>query len=219
MAGRDISKFNQLRESVSPEVRSDLNLLKADLSNEIDCRRLKDTILKEHGQLNHVIASIGGWRTDGPLSTLTVSEYKKAMEDMTLPHFVVYRTFADVLTQTPNSTYIFVTGGSCDAPRFDPKASMLPPSAGLGYGLYTAAISEHARSKNLKVIQLRPYFWVRRENDAVFEQKKAQMEVGTDYVAKFVPKIILRNKSEIYKLTNRSQADALFTSIWVVYLF
>jgi hypothetical protein len=198
---------------VPSDVRPNLNLLKADLSNEIDCIRLKDAILKEHGQLDHVVTSIGGWRTDGPLSNLTVSEYQKALQEMTLPHFVVYRTFANLLNQRPNSTYTFVTGGSCDAARFDPKASMLPPSAGLGYGLYTAAISEHARSKNLKVIQLRPYFWVRRDHDSKFDPKKAQMEVGTDYVAKFVPKIILRNKSEVYKLTTRAVADQLFTTL------
>jgi hypothetical protein len=142
---------------VPSDVRPSLTLLKADLSNEIDCIRLKDAILKEHGQSDHVVTSIGGWRTDGPLSNLTVSEYQKPLQEMTLPHFAVHRTF--------------VTGGSCDAARFDPKASMLPPSAGLGYGLYTAAFSAHARSKNLKVIQLRPYFWVRRDHDTVFVKK------------------------------------------------
>jgi len=105
-----------------------------------------------------------------------------------------------------------VTGGSCDAARFDPKASMLPSSAGLGYGLYVAAVSEHARIKNLKVIQLRPYFWVRRDHGSKFDPKKAQMEVGTDYVAK-LPMIIFRNKSEVYKLTTRAVADQLFTTL------
>ncbi len=54
---------------------------------------------------------------------------------------------------------------------------------------------------------------MRRDRDSKFDPKKAQMEVGTDYVAKFVPKIILMNKSEVYKLTTRAVADQLFTTL------
>lgn len=213
VAGRNEAKFEALEQSVPAEYKSNLELIKANLSNEVDCIKVKDRILRTDGQLNHVVASIGGWRTDGPLSSVTVADYKQALEDMTLPHFVCYRTFARLLAEKPNSTYTFVTGGSCDAKMFDPRASILPPSAGLDYGLYTSAVSEYARNKNLKLMQLRVYFWVRPEMDSKFDPKKSQMEAGTDYVAKFVPKIILKNKNEIYKLPTRSVADQLYSTL------
>jgi len=202
-----------LIQLVRPEDRVNLNLIKADLSSEAEALRVKEAILLKEGQINHVVAAIGGWRTDGNLSNVSVETYQKAINDMTLPHLVCYKTFAKHLSEKPNSTYTFVTGGSADVKMFDPKASMLPPSAGLMYGMYTSACSEYARNKNLKIMQLRVYFWVRPKLDSSFDPKKSQLEAGHDYVGKFVPKIILKNKSEIYKLPVRSVADQLYTTL------
>lgn len=96
---------------------------------------------------------------------------------------------------------------------FDPKASMLPISAGHVYGMYTSAVSEQRGNKNLSLIELRLFFWIRRQLDAKFDPKKSQMEVGHDYVGKFVPKIILRNKSELYKIQTRSVGDQLYEKL------
>lgn len=213
VAARDESRFETLIKSVPAHLQSNLNLVKADLSNEKEAMAVRDKIIQKDGQLNHVVASIGGWRTEGNLSTVPVNTYEQALKDMTLPHFVTYRTFAKMLAEKPNSTYTFVTGGSADVKIFDPKASMLPPSAGLMYGMYTAACSEYRTNKNLKLIQLRVYFWVRRDPDYKFDPKKSQMEAGSDYVAKFLPKIILKNKTEIYKLPTRSIADKLYETL------
>lgn len=213
VAARSDAKFESLVKLVRPEDRANLNLVKADLSNESECQRVKERILFQEGKLNHVVVSIGGWRTDGNLSTVSVDTYQKALIDMTLPHFVCYKTFAKGLSETPNSTYTFVTGGSADVKVFDPRASMLPPSAGLAYGMFTSACSEYRTSKNLKLMQLRVYFWVRPQMDSNFDPKKSQMEAGHDYVGKFVPKIILKNKSEIYKLPTRSIADKVYSTL------
>lgn len=213
MAARDESRFEALIKSVPADHRGNLNLVKADLSNEKDAMEVRDKIIQKDGQLNHVVASIGGWRTEGNLSTVPVETYQQALTDMTLPHFVTYRTFAKMLSEKPNSTYTFVTGGSADVKIFDPRASILPPSAGLMYGMYTSACSEYRTNKNLKLIQLRVYFWVRREPDYKFDPKKSQMEAGSDYVAKFLPKVILKNKTETYKLPTRAIADKLYSTL------
>lgn len=213
VAGRDVSKFDQLVDSIPNEHRDNLNLVKADLANEVECIRVRDKILRAEGKLNHVVASIGGWRTDGKLSTLTIDQYQKGLKEMTLPHMTCYRTFSKLLSETPNSTYTFVTGGSGDAKFFDPRASMLPPSAGLVYGMYTSACSEYKGNKNLKLIQYRVYFWIRPDLDSKFDPKKSQMEAGHDYVGKFIPKLILKNKTETYKLPTRSVADQLYESL------
>ena len=49
---------------------------------------------------------------------------------------------------------------------------MLPISTGAQYGMFTSANSEFNRNKNLSVMELRIFTWVRRELDAKFEQKK-----------------------------------------------
>lgn len=213
VAARNDTKFDELIKSVPAELRSNLSMVKADLSKENECVKVKEEILRKDGQLNHVVASIGGWRADPKLSELSVDTYEKAIQDHTLPHFICYKTFSKLLSEKPKSTYTFVTGGSADMKIFDPRASMLPPTAGLVYGLYTSACTENRTNKNLALIQLRVYYWVRRELDSKFDPKKAQLEAGHDYIGKFVPKIILKNKSEIYKLPTRSMSDKLYGTL------
>ena len=53
--------------------------------------------------------------------------------------------------------------------------------------------------------------WVRRTLDSQFDPKKSQFEVGHDWIGKFMPKIILKNKSDTYKLTTRLASDELYS--------
>lgn len=213
VAARNESRFDELRKTVPEQFHSNLAFQIADLANETDCLRLKDKILSTDGQLNHLVASMGGWRADGPLSTLTVENYLNGMKELTLPHFVVYRTFSKLLSETPNSSYIFITGGSGEAKFFDPKASLLPIKASAMYGMYVSACSEYKGNKNMALNELRLFFWIRRKPDSSFDPKKSQFEVGHDYVGKFIPKIILRHKSEVLKVQTRSVGDELFKKL------
>lgn len=213
VAARNESRFEELKKSVPEQFHSNLAFQIADLANETDCLRLKDKILGTDGQLNHLVASMGGWRTDGPLSTLSVDNYLNGMKELTLPHIVVYKTFSKLLSETPNSSYIFITGGSGEAKFFDPKASLLPIKASAMYGMYVSACSEYKGNKNMALNELRLFFWIRRKSDSSFDPKKAQFEVGHDYVGKFIPKIILRHKSEVLKIQTRSVGDELYKKL------
>ncbi len=211
---RDEARFNELKKSIPNSFHSNLAFVQADLNKESDGVKLRDEILSKDGKINHVVSSIGGgWRTDGKLSALPIETYQKVLLDYTLPHLVCYKTFANLLSQSPKSSYIFVTGGSCESKVFDPRASLLPPTTGVHYGLVTSANSEFNRHKNLSIMELRIFTWVRREADVKFEQKKSEIELGHDFVGKFVPKLILKNKPDVYKLTTRSAANQLFTKL------
>jgi hypothetical protein len=96
---------------------------------------------------------------------------------------------------------------------FDPRASMLPISTGAQYGMFTSASSEFNRNKNLSVMELRIFTWVRRELDAKFEQKKSELELGHDFVGKFVPKLMLKAKSDIYRVASRTGANQLLLKL------
>ena len=210
---RSESKLDELKKFIPEEFHSNLKLVKADLANEKEIADVRDEILRKEGKINHVVASIGGWRTDGKLSTVTVDQYVKGSHDMTVPHFVCYKTFAKLLSEKPNSTYTFIAGGSGDVKYFDPRASLLPINKSAIYGMYISACSEFKGNNNLALIQLRLYFWIRRCADSKFDPKKSQFEVGHDYVGKFLPKLILKNKSEIYKVQTRSVGDQLFNTL------
>jgi NAD(P)-dependent dehydrogenase (short-subunit alcohol dehydrogenase family) len=213
VSSRNEKSFDELKALVPGQFHSQLSFYKADLNKEENVLRLKEDILKREGALNHVIASIGGWRTDGNLSTLNLDQYKKAVDDMTVPHFNCYKAFVPHLSAQAKSTYTFITGGSGEAKAFDPKASILPIAASHVYGMYTSAVSEHQRNKNLALIQLRLFFWIRKELDSKFDAKKSELEVGHDFVGKFVPKLIVKQKSEIYKIQTRSIGNALYEKL------
>ncbi len=110
VTARNENRLDQLKRLVPEQLHSNLGFFKADLTKENECLQLKEEILNREGKLNHVVASIGGWRTDGLLGQLSVDNYQKAVQEMTLPHFVCYKTFAKLLSEKPNSTYTFIAG-------------------------------------------------------------------------------------------------------------
>lgn len=190
-----------------------MNFIKADLTTEQDCIRVRDTILKVDGKLNNVVTSIGGWTTNGPLNTVSQPDFEKTLRALTLPHFLVYKTFAKYLSENPNSTYTFINGGSAELKVFDPKASMLPIGASAVHGMFTSACSEFRTNKNLCIMQLRLFMWIRKEADAKFLAKKSELEVGHDYAGKFVPYMIVKRKSDIYRVQTRSLGNQLYDQI------
>lgn len=213
MSARDETRFNELKSIVPSEFHSNLSVFKADLNREEDCLRLKEEILRKDGQINHVVASIGGWRTDGKLSTVSAVNFQIGLKDLLLPHFNCYKTFSKILSETPKSTYTFITGGTGEAKFVDPTASLLPISAAATYGMRTAAVSEYKNSKNLAIIELRLFFWIRKKLDSNFDPKKSQSEVGHDYVGKFLPKLILKHKADVYKIQSRNIGDELYQKL------
>lgn len=62
-------------------------------------------------------------------------------------------------------------------------------------------------------MEFRLFMWIRRALDSKFEAKKSQLEVGHDWVGKFMPKLILKAKSEVYKVPTRNAGDQLFNSL------
>jgi hypothetical protein len=190
-----------------------LNFIEADLAIEQDCIRVRDTILKVDGKLNNVVTSIGGWTTNGPLSTVSQIDYEKTLRSLTLAHFLVYKTFAKYLSENPNSTYTFVNSGSAELKQFDPRASMIPIGASAVHGMFTSACSEFSRNKNLCLMQLRLFMWIRKEADAKFAAKKSELEVGHDYAGKFVPYMIVKRKSDIYRAQTRSLGNQLYEQL------
>ena len=109
VASRDVSRLDTLKQLIPADLHDNLSLVNADISKESECVRLRDEIIKKDGKLNHVVASIGGWRTIGNLSTLSPEVFQKEFSDLTLPHFICYRTFAKYLSENPLSSYTFVS--------------------------------------------------------------------------------------------------------------
>ena len=210
---RNEQRFEELKALIPKELHEGLRYTQTDLLQEADYQILKNEILQKDGKLNHVVVTIGAWREDAPLSELSVKDYKAILDYLTIPHLLVYKTFARLLSETPKSTFTFIEGGSGESDTFPAEAGMLPISNSLLYGMMIAAKSEFKENANVKFNQFRVFVWVRKEADAKFEATKEAFEVGHDYVGKFLPKMCLRHKNEIYRLKSREEGDALFKSL------
>ena len=213
VASREKSRLDDFKATVPEKFHANLRFFQGVVSTEEDCSRLKDEILKLDGKINHVVSSVGGWWEEGTLTETSLAEYKKIIDDATLSHFVVFKTFGKILSETPNSTYTFISGGSGEATHFLPKASLVPIMSSTVYGIYTAASSEFKDNPNLAVMQFRLFLWIRAKEDSNFDAKTSDFEVGHDYIGKFMPKMIAKHKSEIYRVRNRTQGDELYQQL------
>jgi hypothetical protein len=190
----------------SQDHKANLILMQKNIADEVECMKLKDEILQKEGKIDHCIASIGSFWGKGPLSKQSVDEFKNVYGDTLLPHFLVYKTFANELEKQPKSSYTFITGGLGEACVL-PNSSLVTVYASGLYGLYQAAATEHKNKKNFKVSEIRFYQWIRNRPDKDFDPIKSQMEVGTDWTANIVTKILQEHKGGLHKLLNRKKGD------------
>lgn len=164
-----------------------------------------------------MVSSLGSWWQKGVLSDQSLEEFNDVITNAISSHFVVYKTFAKILAANPGSTYTFITGGSGEMGEnghvFLKDASLIPLISHGVYGLYEAAYAEFEGHENLKISQLRIFIWVRPKADSNFDANTSQMEVGNDFIGRFMPKIIAKHKSGMFKVKSRQQADAEFENI------
>ena len=109
VSSRSDAKFQELQKSLPASLLSQLEMRKVNLCNESETQQLREEILRKEGKLNNVVVSVGGWRTDGKLSTVSVDNYETALRDMTLPHFVCYKTFTKLLKTLTNVKNLYKT--------------------------------------------------------------------------------------------------------------
>ena len=210
---RNEQRFDELKSVTPKDLHGNLRFYKSDLGSEQDFDGLKAEILKKDGKLNHVVSCFGGWQEHGPLSTLSLKDYKAAVDYYTVPHFLMYKTFAKILSETPKSTFTSIQGGGADLDVFfSPTASILPIIGRTIVGQICSGRTEFQNNDNIHFIQYRIGVWVRREADEKFKAENKSMEVGNDYIAKFLPKMIQANKHETYRLNSREEGDKLFNS-------
>ena len=210
VSSRNQSRLDELNDSIPLNWRSNLRLHQASVSNENECLELKNAIFKKDSKINHVVASLGSWWNKGCLSEQSVDEFEKVFVENTKIHFLVYKTFAKCLNDQPNSTYTFISGALGEGCETMPETSLLSVSAAALFGLYLAAYSEYLHSPNLNVNEVRYATMIRDKLDKMIDQTENDYEVGKDWAAKFVTKVILEHKTGSHRIYGRKQGDQFF---------
>ena len=114
ISSRDQAKLDEFKNGLSEEIRSNVGLIRSELSKESDAINIRDQILNEDKKITNVVSSLGGWLESGLLSDVSLESFNNVLNDMGTSHFLVYKTFSKELAKQSNSTYTFISGGGIE---------------------------------------------------------------------------------------------------------
>jgi len=109
---RDQYRLDQLRSHLGDKCCDHLVTFVAGCGTEEGGQDIRKKIEQEVGQLDMVVASIGGWWQGEPLSQVPLRIWNSIMENSLTAHFVAARTFLPVLADLEGSSYTFLNGGA-----------------------------------------------------------------------------------------------------------
>jgi NAD(P)-dependent dehydrogenase (short-subunit alcohol dehydrogenase family) len=100
-----------------------LHAVVGDVSEPDDALRLRDTIAREYGGIDHVFVALGPWWQGGALADQAATEWSRVRAMLLDGHVHAATVFLPLLAKRPGSSYTLATG--MGAHRFAPGTSLL----------------------------------------------------------------------------------------------
>ena len=96
---------------LSPSSAERLSLLEGRLDDPADAERLRDEVLRRHGTLDAVVASLGGtWEEQLPLVEVPMETFRTYQDSNLNAHLITARTFLPLLAQHKGTSYTLLGG-------------------------------------------------------------------------------------------------------------
>lgn len=131
-SSRKAENNDRLRELLKDISIEKLTTIEGGLGEIDKAEAIRDQILDKFPRLDAVVASIGGtWERNVPMTEVSMDEWQKYLFTNLTTHFVTARTFLPVLSQTNNSSYIFLGGGAANTPIPNYSVVAIPAAAQL----------------------------------------------------------------------------------------
>ncbi|MHB9849070.1 SDR family NAD(P)-dependent oxidoreductase [Streptomyces krungchingensis] len=111
---RSKDRFTALTKLIGPELSSQLKAATGAYGSFASARALAESIASEHGRIDHVVASIGGWWMGKTLWDTGEAEWQEFFIDTTTAHMAVARAFVPRLS--PEGSYTVISGFSAQRP-------------------------------------------------------------------------------------------------------
>jgi NAD(P)-dependent dehydrogenase (short-subunit alcohol dehydrogenase family) len=94
-----------------------LSLLEGRLDDPADAGRVRDEVLRRHGVLHAVVASLGGsWDEQLPLVEVPMETFRNYQDSNLNAHLITARTFLPVLAERRGTSYTLLGGASAVRP-------------------------------------------------------------------------------------------------------
>jgi len=122
---RSRQKLEALRDflGLSPSAAERLSLLEGRLDDPADAGRVRDEVLRRHGVLHAVVASLGGsWDEQLRLVEVPMETFRSYQDSNLNAHLITARTFLPVLAERRGTSYTLLGGASALRPiaRYGP---------------------------------------------------------------------------------------------------
>ena len=113
---RDAGRLAALRERVPAESLERLVPVVGNVGTLKGAESLRDELVARLGRIDHAVAALGGWWSGPPLAELSVSDWRRVLDDNLTAHFVAARTFLPLAAAHPGGSYTFIVGPAGEAP-------------------------------------------------------------------------------------------------------
>lgn len=111
---RNLDKGERLRDLMGEIDTSRLILIEADYTTFDGAEALAERVAAEHGPIDDVVASIGGWWMGKPIWAIDETDWRRAFVGLATAHVASVRAFVPRLTG--RGSYTLILGGSATTP-------------------------------------------------------------------------------------------------------
>jgi 3-oxoacyl-[acyl-carrier protein] reductase len=107
---RSQSRLDELNKLIGPEPGGNLQTVAAGYSTFAEADHLAEKIVTDHGRVDHVVASVGGWWMGKALWQIGQDDWQKVFVDVATSHMALARSFVPRLAE--GGSYTTVAGFS-----------------------------------------------------------------------------------------------------------
>ncbi|KAL4432189.1 hypothetical protein ABPG77_005951 [Micractinium sp. CCAP 211/92] len=152
-----------LKECAGAPTENLVPIVVEDVSKEEQCRRFVETLVAQHGPIDHAVSCFGAWWSGGVLTEQTYEEFSSVIANFAGSHFTFSKYVLPQMKQSPTSSFLYITGGV--GQRVLSADSGLATVGGAAlYGIVRAAQAQYENAPP-RINELRIYALVTRHGE------------------------------------------------------
>ncbi|MBD2598132.1 SDR family oxidoreductase [Nostoc spongiaeforme FACHB-130] len=119
---------------------------------------IRDQLLKQFGQLDAVVASLGGWWFGNkPVTEVSITEWQQYLDSNLTSHFIAARTFLPVLTERKGASYTLIGGAAAEVPIPNVSPVSIPAAGQL---MLAQVLMQENKGSAVRINEVIVHSWV-----------------------------------------------------------
>lgn len=119
---------------------------------------IRDQLLKQFGQIDAVVASLGGWWFGNkPITEVAITEWQQYLDSNLTSHFIAARTFIPVLKERKGATYTLIGGSAAEVPIPNVSPVSIPAAGQL---MLAQVLMQENKGSAVRINEVIVHSWV-----------------------------------------------------------